>query len=199
MGIELDITIDDKATESINALMAALSTENRADMMRVAGQASLVSMQEYYGDFNTKGGWLNKSLPTHGAGRKSTGFGNTITEGWNVSGADASGFTLNNGAPWLSHKISGGTVSAKKASALTIPMVPEAHGVRARDYPNKLFRPKGKDYLMESTGEGQGRVVYLLRKSITQKPTKGALAPEEVYLEPALDSIQEQLQRALGI
>ena len=197
MGIELDITIDDKATESINALMAALSPENRADMMRVAGQASLVSMQEYYGDFNTKGGWLNKSLPTHGAGRKSTGFGNTITEGWNMSGADASGFTLNNGAPWLSHKISGGTIRPKSGKYLTIPLVPEAHGVRARDYPGKTFFA-GRA-IMEKMPSGESRPVYALMTSITQKPTKGALAPEDVYLEPALDSIQEQLKDALGI
>ena len=197
MGIELDITIDDKATESINALMAALSPENRADMMQVAGQASLVSMQEYYGDFNTKGGWLNKSLPTHGAGRKSTGFGNTITEGWNVSGADASGFTLNNGAPWLSHKISGGTIRPKSGKYLTIPLVPEAHGVRARDYPGKTFFA-GRA-IMEKMPSGESRPVYALMTSVTQKQTKGALAPEDVYLEPALDSIQEQLKDALGI
>ena len=197
MGVEIDITIDDKATESITALMAALSTENRSDLMHVAGQASLVSMQEYYGEFNTKGGWINPSLPTHGAGRKSTGFGNTITEGWNVANADASGFTLNNGAPWLSHKISGGTIKPKSGKFLTIPLVPEAHGVRARDYPGKTFFA-GRA-IMETLPSGEIRPVYALVKSVTQKPTKGALPDEEVYLEPALSAIEEQLQRALGI
>ena len=197
MAIEVDITIDDKATESVSALMAVLSKENRGDLMRVAGQASLVSMQEYYGDFNAKGGWLNKSLPTHGAGRKSTGFGNTITEGWNVAGADASGFTLNNGAPWLSHKITGGTIRPKSGKFLTIPLVPEAHGVRARDYPGKTFFAGSA--IMETMPSGESRPIYALVKSVTQKPVKGALPDEKVYLEPALTAIEEQLQRALGI
>jgi len=198
MAIEVDITIDDKATESVSALMATLSKENRGDLMRVAGQASLVSMQEYYGDFNAKGGWLNKSLPTHGAGRKSTGFGNTITEGWNVAGADASGFTLNNGAPWLAGKIEGVTIKPKKSDGwLTIPLVPEAHGVRARDFPQKTFF-WGRSIAIKLPS-GENKAIYALVKSMTFEPTKGALPDEKVYVEPALTAIEEQLQRALGI
>ena len=197
MGLELDITIDDKATKPIAALFSALAAENREDLMAIASRASLVSMQEYYDEFNTKGGWLNKSLPTHGAGRVSTGFGNTITEGWNVSGVDGTGFTLNNGAPWLSHKISGGTIKPKSGKYLTIPLVPEAHGVRARDYPNKTFFA-GRA-IMETLPSGEARPVYALVKSVTQKPTKGALAPEKIYLDPALEAIQDHLERALGL
>jgi hypothetical protein len=197
MGIEVDITIDDKATESMSALLKALSKENRSDLMRVAGQASLVSMQEYYGEFNAKGGWINPSGPTHGPGRKSSGFGNKVTEGWNVSGADANGFTLNNGAPWLNHKITGGTIRPKSGKFLTIPLVPEAHGVRARDYPGKTFFA-GRA-IMETLPSGEARPVYALVKSVTQKPVKGALSPEPVYLDPALEAIQDQLERALGI
>ena len=197
MGIEVDITIDDKASKDIESLLAALSSKNRDSMMQVAATASLVATQEYYQDFNAKGGWVNKSLPTHGPGRKSTGFGNTITEGWNVAKADANGFTLNNGAPWLGHKISGGTIRPKSAKFLTIPLVPEAHGVRARDYPGKTFFA-GRA-IMETLPSGETRPIYALVKSVTQKPTKGALAPEEVYLKPALDSIEHQINEALGM
>jgi hypothetical protein len=197
MAIDIDIKIDDKASKSIGALNSLLAPSNRANVMQVAGTAALGGVQEYYNEFNTKGGWLNLSLPTHGAGRKSSGFGNLITEGWNVSKADANGFTLNNGAPWLSHKITGGTITPKNSKFLTIPLVPEAHGVRARDYPGETFFA-GRA-IMEKLPSGESRPVYALVKSVTQKPTKGAMAPEEVYLKPALDSIDEQLQRALGI
>ena len=165
--------------------------------MLVASRAALLGVQDYYGDFNTTGGWLNKSLPTHGAGRKSSGFGNKVTEGWNVSGADATGFTLNNGAPWLSHKITGGTLTPKSGKYLTIPLVPEAHGVRARDYQGETFFA-GRA-IMERMPNGEDRPVYALVKKVTQKPTKGALAPEETYLKPALASIQSQLEKALGV
>ena len=197
MAVEIDITLDDKATKSIDQLNTLLSPAKRGDVMLVAGTASLVAMQDYYQEFDTKGGWINPSLPTHGAGRKSTGFGNLITEGWNLPTADAKGFTLNNGAPWLAHKISGGTITPKNGKFLTIPLVPEAHGVRARDYPGKTFFA-GRA-IMETMPSGETRPVYALVKSVTQKPTKGALAPEEVYIKPALDSIQDQLNDALGI
>jgi hypothetical protein len=52
---------------------------------------------------------------------------------------------------------------------------------------------------METMPSGETRPVYALMKSVTQKPTKGALAPEEVYLKPALNSIEEQLAEALGV
>jgi hypothetical protein len=197
MGIEVDITIDDKATESMSALLKALSTENRSDLMHVASRASLVGVQEYYDEFNTKGGWLNLSLPTHGAGRKSSGFGNMVSEGWNVAEADANGFTLNNGFGLLSHKITGGTITPKSGKFLTIPLVPEAHGVRARDFPGKTFFA-GRA-IMETMPSGDVRPVYALVKSVTQKPVKGAMAPEPVYLDPALEAIQAELERALGI
>lgn len=196
MAIDIDIDISGNASESINALFELLKPSNRENVMRVAGQSSLVAMQDYYQEFDTKGGWINPSLPTHGAGRKSTGFGNLITEGWNVSKADSSGFTLNNGAPWFSSKLINWTQRPKK-TWITIPLVPEAHGVLARDYPGKTKFAGNR--IVEELPNGEERPVYALVKKVEHKKVKGALAPEEVYLKPALDSIDEQLQRALGI
>jgi hypothetical protein len=196
MAIDIDITIDDKATKSINALNELLAPSNRANVMLVAGQAAKLGMQEYYNDFNLKGGWLNKSLPTHGPGRKSSGFGNLITEGWNVSKADANGFTLNNGAPWFGSKLKDWVQTPKK-TWITIPLVPEAHGVRARDFPGET-KFVGNQIVKEVVN-GEDIPIYQLVKRVNHKKVKGALAPEDVYLKPALNSIEEQLERALGI
>jgi hypothetical protein len=198
MAIDIDITIDDKASKSINALNELLKPSNRSNVMLVAGQAALGGVQEYYNEFNTKGGWLNKSLPTHGPGRKSSGFGNLITEGWNVSKASATGFTLNNGAPFFSSKLKDWTQTPKKSNGwITIPLVPEAHGVRARDFPRETFFWGRTIAVKEPSGEN--KAIYALVKSVDHKKVKGALAPEEVYMKPALNSIEEQLERALGI
>ena len=99
MGIEITIDIDDKASKAVNALFEVVGKSNRENMLAVASRASLLGIQDYYEKFNADGKWMNKSLPTHGPGRKSTGFGNLITEGWNVSSVSATGFTLNNRAP----------------------------------------------------------------------------------------------------
>ena len=196
MAIEIDITLDDKATASIDKLNTLLSPAKRGDVMLVAGNASLGAMQEYYKEFDTKGGWINPSLSTHGPGRKSTGFGNLITEGWNLPKADASGFTLNNGAPWFESKLRDWTQRPKK-EWITIPLVPEAHGVRARDYPGKTKFAGNR--IVEEMPNGEDKPIYALVKEVEHKKVEGAMAPEEVYLKPALDSIQDQLNEALGI
>ena len=196
MGIEIDISIDDKASKSINALFEVLKPSNRADMMTVAAEESLLSVQDYYTKFNADGGWINPSGRTHGPGRKSTGFGNLITTGWNVSGADATGFTLNNGAPWLSSKFKDWTQRPKK-EWITVPLIPEAHGVRARDFPEKTFF-WGRT-IARKLPSGENEAVYALVKEVEHKKVEGALAPEPVYLEPAIESIQDQLSEALGL
>lgn len=196
MGLEISIDIDDKASKAVNALFEVVGKSNRENMLAVASRASLLGIQDYYEKFNADGKWMNKSLPTHGPGRKSTGFGNLITEGWNVSSVSATGFTLNNGAPWLSSKMRDWTQTPKK-SWITIPNVPEAHGVRARDYPGKTkFAGRA---IVEELPSGEERVVYWLVKKVEHKAVKGALAPPETYLKPALESIQDQLSQALGL
>lgn len=178
MSLEITIDIDDRASPAVRKLMSAISPEGMKGINAVAAREELEHLREYHREFEGAGGWENPALPTHGPGRKETGFGQNIARAWLTGEVSADGFTMTNNATGLAHKVRGGTISAKTAKALTIPMVPEAHGVRARDYPNRLFIPKGKDYLMEIAG-GVPRVVYLLRQSVTQKPWDGALPDAE--------------------
>lgn len=195
--MDLDISIDDKASPSLQALFEVIGKPNRTKLMTIASRASLLGVQDYYEKFNASDGWLNKSLPTHGPGRKSTGFGNKITEGWNVSKVSDDGYTLNNGAPWLGHKITGGTITPKRSKFLTIPLVPEAHGVRARDFPYPTFFAGMA--IMADMGGADAVPVYALSTRVVQKPTKGAMAPDEAIIDPALESINDQIAQALGL
>jgi hypothetical protein len=198
MGLEYKIEIEDHASGAINALLVLLAPEALRELNQVAGTASLLALRKYHGEFDSSGGWTNPSLSTHGAGRNSTGFGMDITEAWGLNDVDSDGVSLVNGHPLLSFKIRGGDIRAKDSKWLTIPMVPEAHGVKAADYANELFINKKKTALLEQLEDGSIRAVYALRKSVTQKPTKGAMPEEDVYLGPFMETIIDHLDQALA-
>lgn len=100
----------------------------------------------------------------------------------------------------FSHKVTGGTITAKRKKFLTIPVIPEAHGLTAKTYSksiNRLFAVKG--VLAEAYDNEKGfRPVFVLKKSVTHKSWKGALPPEKSYLDAfangALESIIAQLE-----
>lgn len=64
----------------------------------------------------------------------------------------------------------GGRIFAKKRM-LAIPMTSVAVRKWPRDWPRgQLFRPRGKSYLAEATGNGKIKVHYLLRASVRIRP-----------------------------
>ncbi len=183
MKITLKITGQSSALDKVAKLASA---ETRAAGNRIAGQALRDYVANWYREKGEKH-WLNPKLPTHGPGRQKTGWGTTLNMGWQVLDATAEAVSV--GTPdengILRHKINGGTISAKKARALTIPLVPEAHGRRARDYAAEfrpLFTLKKKNVptaeagvLYEALNSGGIRAVYALKKSIKQNPWPDAL------------------------
>jgi len=85
--------------------------------------------------------------------------------------------------PSICQKVFGGTITAKRAGALTIPITAEAHGRRAsvleRALGIKLFRLPNHPDVLAGIREGKMRPYYLLRKSVSQPPDPTALPPEE--------------------
>lgn len=128
--------------------------------------------------------WINPALPTHGPGRKKTQWWKRVESSWFVGRVTGNGAQISNGTIGLAHKVTGGTIRAKRVKFLTIPVIPEAHGVRAKDYARQykpLFAAKG--FLMEATDDPEKpRAVYALRKSVTHDPWPGALPPEQGYV-----------------
>ncbi|HMJ92341.1 MAG TPA: hypothetical protein VK530_21140 [Candidatus Acidoferrum sp.] len=82
--------------------------------------------------------------------------------------------------PSFNQKVYGGTIRAKAAKSLTIPIHPDAHGRRAsvleRALGLKLFRVK--DALAARGADGKLTFYYALKQSVTQKPDPSALPPE---------------------
>ena len=147
----------------------------------------------------------NPSSPTHGAGRKETRWAEHLSRSWDPFDASGSSFSVfynpdeGGRTPRSSFaaQIRGATITAS-GKALTIPMCPEAHGQRVRQFVNttghRVFSPriKGgtkdqkKDYLAYNDGAGL-KVAYLLRAAVTIRPLEARTGkkplPDESDLE----------------
>jgi len=143
--------------------------------------------------------WINPALPTHGQGRQKTRFSDNVATGWGITSVTGSGATISNKAVGLAHKVTGGTVTAKRAKFLTIPIIPQAHGRRAREFVAEigpLFAAKG--CLMWKKPDGSILPAYALKKSVTHKPWPGALPPDETMIEPFVEAVKEQANKLLS-
>jgi hypothetical protein len=176
-------------------LLKTFAPAKRAEAVKYGALAALDTIRAYY-----KGRgripWINPSLPTHGAGRSISGWWMKTATGWSTTKANANGVTFENGMVGLSHKITGGTIRAKRRGYLTIPLVPKAHNMRARDYSESvspLFRVKGVLAEKDENAESGIRPVYALKKSVTHKPWPNALPPEASYVDALIDTALDYL------
>lgn len=103
--------------------------------------------------------------------------------------------------PRFPQKVFGGTIRAKRAKALTIPVTPEAYGRAASVFEHetgvKLFviaSEFGEGLLAAQIG-GVVKVEYLLRKSVDQAPDPDALPPRELLERNALERAQSVVDR----
>jgi hypothetical protein len=182
MSIKTTITVTglDKVTSSMLALQSA---DVRRRAINAGANDALSVVKKYYG----VGGsalWSGTG-PTQGAGRKKTQWWRKVESNWSVASTSTTGATLSNiNTDGFSHKITGGTISAKRAKYLTIPIVPEAHGLSAKTY-SKTIKPlfRVKNLLVQEEKDGKIKPIFVLKKSVTQKAWKGALPPEKTYLD----------------
>lgn len=111
-------------------------------------------------------------------------------------------------SPLLLHYY-GGTVTPTRSKFLTVPAVPEAHGVRAREsvWAGQLhFSLVAGKYpalvLREALGTGKkaarlyaGRVIYWLRRSVTIRPDHSVLPNPEILAEAGLRALTRTIKR----
>ena len=169
-------------------------------MINAQGEAS-EDVYNFFQKWYRAGGrerFVNPQLSTHGAGRATTRwFEQSVLQSWEPRNARESGFDFVNDNASFALKVTGGTISAKNASALTIPLTPEAHAKRVAQYSEtvgKLFRPKNKNYLARVV-EGGIEPVYLLRKSVSIKPNPSLIPTEEEVAAPYESALYEALMR----
>ena len=183
--IDVGVDVTDNASPALKKMIALLDGREISELNEVGARSATSASIDYHRGFNSENGWRGSNYLA-GPGRRSGDFAQNITLGGNFVTASKQGATIRNSAPFYAHKVTGGTITPKRAKALTIPMVSEAVGRRARDYQsatgNLLFRVMGKKALFEKTEGGGIRAVYALVKQVTQKPWPGAL-PDRDLLE----------------
>lgn len=182
------------------AMLRLVDTQTRTQALKQGALSALDAIRAYY---NGRGRlpWINPSLPTHGAGRSPTGWWLATASGWSIAKASGTSVTFANAAIGLAHKVTGGTIRAKRRKFLTIPIVPEAHGLSARDYSRRfspLFQVKGVLAEKDEDSETGIRPVYALKKSITHKPWPNALPPEASYIDALLDTALDYIENDLS-
>jgi hypothetical protein len=194
------ISIDIDSSEALalyQKLSSSFSLEQRRKYNTVGAEAAQSAVQSYY----TRKGrnlWINPSLPTHGPGRMKTRYADNVESGWNVGKVTGSGVRIQNNTIGLSHKVTGGTITAKRVKFLTIPVTPEAHGRTARQFSKdigKLFAAKG--CLMWKKADGSINAAYILKRSVNHTPWPNALPPDaeivDAFAESALDAIERDI------
>lgn len=79
-----------------------------------------------------------------------------------------------------------GGVIKPKGEFLTIPFSPKAKGLRVRNYPGGLFRPKGKNVLLDSETK---ELAYILARKVT--------IPARPYLRLAIERSEKKITEIL--
>jgi len=187
--------------EAVNTMIRMSSSSVRKVAIKDGAEDAQVVIESYYRG-RDRNMWLNLALPTHGAGRKRTQWWRGVANNWFLQSSNATGATIRNSkSSGFAHKVTGGTIRARRKRSLTIPLVPEAHGLTARTYSetiSPLFRVKNCLAQADSSAANGIKPVFALVKSVTQKPWPNALPPEASYvnafMEGALDSIIRQIE-----
>ena len=200
--IQVKVNVTDGASPALRSIIAALTGPQAAELSEQGGIAARDVAIKYHREFDQNGGWKGKHYLGPAANEGSS-FGADVALGWSLESFTSGGAVINNDAPFYRHKVTGGTIVPKRAKFLTIPLILEAKGIRAAVYQqnsgNRLFRPKGKNVLMESTGNGGIRAVYALVKSITQGPWPNALPPLEDIAAAYTDQYRKQLLKKITV
>ena len=197
MSVSTEVRITrDQLTPTIREVLKAIGPQNRIGLNKVAGRAALNAAKVYHRDFDDRGGW------SRGGRAKGTDFGEQVVRAWGLAQVTSERAVLTNDAPHFAFKIIGGIIRPKRVKALTIPLITEARGRFAETFEratgHKLFIPKGTNVLAYKTGKKSFKAVYALVQSVTHKPTKGAMPPDSVFIDPFVRSITDQLRDALN-
>lgn len=160
---------------------ALASLEQIAAMKSKAIQAGADSVYNYLRDYHSKMDWRGSHwMPGPNSGE----FAKSVVEGWQPPVITGNTVTITNTFGLLSWKITGGTISPRSARYLTIPLIPTAKNVGARNFEDSLF-VAGRA-LCRKIGQ-KLEAIYALSSGVTQAPWPGALPPEEVVANAFMD------------
>jgi len=183
--ISIELTTNGAEITLPPRLEGFLNKQRLAVLNKAGARAATNAAKEYHQEFKDAKKWRGKRYLSGGAGRAGE-WADEVTQAWTTEGSDENGAVISNDASFYRHKVIGGTIKPKNGAAnLTIPVIPDAKGRRAKDYKGDLFfikTKKGTKGLFEQNGDDI-RMVYLLKSQVTQDPWPGALPDTESIAE----------------
>jgi len=187
-------TRDDGMKELAMDLFAISSNQRRQKGVESGSLAAIDRIRKYY---SSKGSalWEVKPGPTHGPGRRKTQWWRRVEGGWNRGKATARGVEFTNKTVGFAHKVTGGVISAKRKKFLTIPVIPQAHGLTAKTF-SRTIAPlfAAKNSLMMTTADGGVKAVFALKKQTKRiPPRKDALPEEREYMPHFIKTLFDSL------
>lgn len=113
--------------------------------------------------------------------------------------ADAEAATVTVHSPGISRAFHPLRIVPREKTWLTIPVHALGYGRRASEVSaaHRLFRPKGKDYLMADI-DGKATVVYLLRKAVMVPQDRGLMPSDEELKSAAGRGYMAAIRKALA-
>ena len=200
-GQLLAVEIDGRGLDPlVHDLLNSMTPPKRRAALRSAALAAVDKVKKYYSDGN-RDMWINKSAPTHGPGRRPTGWWRGTANGWSIANLKGTSVEMVNKTIGLAHKVTGGTIKPVRKKALTIPVSPDAHGHTVKSYSNTIapvFRLgpwTGDNTLVRNMPGGGIKPVFKLSRGVTQKPWKGALPPVKDYMKAFELTILDTVER----
>ena len=191
LTVNVTMTGDQQAKLGLVMLSAPAA---RRTAVNDGGKAALDVIRRYYAS-RGRYPWMNTALPTHGPGRVALQWWRSTETGWSMLQPNSFSVNFVNATVGLAHKVTGGTIRAKRKKFLTIAVDPRAHGLTAKTFSRTiapLFAAKGMlMFVDEQTADV--KAAYALKKSITQRPWPGALPPEASYLDTFIDEALDSL------
>jgi hypothetical protein len=155
-----------------------------------AGRDTADWLRRYHVRFRQK--WQG---PRYMAGPRSNLFWQRVVAGWQDPVVSGKKVTITNKFGLLSWKLTGGTITPKRARMLTIPLVPDAKGLTVAEYEAEEGTPlfRAGNALCRRIGK-RLEAIYALKESVTQAPTEGAMPPDDEIKKVFIDSVRAQIR-----
>lgn len=181
MSLAFRLSLTDQVSPTGRALAGALVP---AQLFPVIGRSAVGTFRKHLFE-------VNRTRPNALGGTR-TGFYASAARGTSFE-TTGDGVTLTVASVGIRQRVLGGTIRPKTAKFLTIPVAPEAHGKRAREFGNLVvvFGPGGRPIALatpavniiqyrkkrksqerigKSLGRRAGTILFRLVKSVTQRP-----------------------------
>lgn len=181
---QMEVTVKVNMNPVIGVIRRLLSFEP----VQSGAQAGYEFLRDYHSQMDWRG---DRWMPGINSGQ----FARDIVDGWQLpvmQSKNRAEVVNTNGL--LAWKITGGPIYAQNAQFLTIPVVSDAKGIPAREYPEKLF--KVGNALCMKLGD-QVRAVYALKPNVFQQPWPGAMPPDEDIQAVFVGKVRVELTEVL--